>query len=325
MQLSDTYPRLGELLGGVDAGLRQVWAGHDEFVAHAAEHALSGPGKRLRPTVLLLAAECAGRAGEAAIALATVVEVIHAASLIHDDVVDAAASRRGRRSSNALWDNKISVLLGDYLIARALDLVPAGERERRVPQLAEVARRMCEGQIREVRGAGRPMPESAYIDIVKSKTGSMFAFCGSAGVESGGGSPGLADRLGRFGERFGVAFQVADDVLDLVGTDGQSGKSEGRDVAEGKFTLPLILAAESSDASRARLEHILGKEETSPADVRAARELARSTGAIESTWRRVVAWLQSACDQLDAVPESEAKRALLAACSSQFPMPVMAV
>lgn len=324
MGLSAIHSRLAQLLGEVDVRLARVWQGQDEFIGHAAERALLGPGKRLRPTILLLAAECSGRATEHALSLASVVEVVHAASLIHDDVLDSAPSRRGRRSPNALWDNKISVLLGDYLIARALDLLPAGHRERWVPELAELARRMCEGQIRELRAAGRALSEGQYLDIARAKTGSIFAFCGSAGAEMSGGPPGLAAPLRRFGESFGIAFQVADDILDLVGTDGQSGKPEGRDAAERKFTLPLILAAESSSEARAELGRIFAKAELSQEDVQAVRALARSAGAVDAAWQRVAQWLQSACEQLGAVPESDAKQALIALCGDRFPMPVMA-
>jgi len=249
MKLIDFYPNLAPLLAQVDSHLAELWMDSDDFLGMAAERSLSGRGKRLRPSMLLLAAECAGSATDRSVVLGAVVELVHAASLIHDDVVDEATSRHGRRSANAIWGNKVSVLLGDYLIARALALLPEGERDFFVPELTDVAKRMCLGQIRELRAAGHPVVKSDYVEIARSKTGSLFSFCGQAGVRTASGTSRMAKTLARFGEKFGVAFQFADDILDLIGTDGRSGKPEARDLAERKFTLPLILAVEMGGRS----------------------------------------------------------------------------
>ncbi len=325
MGLVDTYPALENLLSRTEAAITRAWGRNDDFLAMAAERALVGRGKRLRPSILLLSAECAGGATETSVVLAGVVELVHAASLVHDDVVDEAASRRGRRSANAMWGNKVSVLLGDYLIARALELLPSGERERFLPALASVAARMCSGQVAELRAAGRSLTESDYVGIARAKTGSLLSFCGRAGAETAGGEPGVAQALARFGEKFGVAFQFADDILDLVGTNGESGKPEGRDLAERKFTLPLIMATEiGGRAISGKLEAVLAQVDISDGDVRLARELVESAGAIQVAWERVRAWLAAARADLDRIPDSEAKTALAEACGELFPMPVMA-
>jgi octaprenyl-diphosphate synthase len=323
-QLAELYPRLGELLADVEARARRVWEREGGFLGRAAGRALSGRGKRLRPGILLLSAECAGGATESSSVLAAVVEVIHTASLVHDDVVDGSGSRRGKRSANAEWGNKVSVLLGDYLLAEGLGLLPADDRVRFLPGLLEVARRMCEGQIRELRSAGRRLTEDDYLEIARAKAGALFGLCGRAGAESGGGLPEMAAALERFGERFGVAFQLADDILDLVGTDGRSGKPEGRDLAERKSTLPLILAAERGDAEmQARLDALLGQEAISSEEAREVRELAEAAGAIERAWERVDEWLAAARAALAGVPESEARRALAVIAGERFPIPVM--
>jgi geranylgeranyl pyrophosphate synthase len=179
--------------------------------------------------------------------------------------------------------------------------------------------------VEEVRAAGRPLTEEEYLEIVRAKTASLFSFCGRAGARSAGGSAEVADSLAAFGESFGIAFQFADDILDLVGTDGRSGKPEGRDLAERKFTLPLIVAAEAGGRSvRGRLHRILDKPTITEQDVAAARQLVESAGAIEPAWGRVREWLGAAQRELAAVPESDAKRALVASCGELFPMPVMA-
>ncbi len=325
MRLVEVYPELAGLLERTETAISQVSGEGDGFLSAAVRRALVGRGKRLRPSVLVLSSECAGGATDTTVSLAAVVELVHAASLVHDDVVDEAARRRGRRSANALWGNKVSVLLGDYLIARALELLPRGARERFVPALARVAARMCLGQIAELRSAGRPLSEREYAEIARSKTGCLFGFCGQAGVQTAGGDPSLAMALAEFGERFGVAFQFADDILDLVGTGGQSGKPEGRDVSEGKFTLPLILAVEAgrTDVSE-RLQAIVSKRPRSETDILLVRELVESVGAVEAAWDRTRAWLDSAREQLDCIPDSPARSALAAACGELFPMPVMA-
>jgi octaprenyl-diphosphate synthase len=325
MQLAEAYPELAGLLERTETAISQVSAEGDGFLGAAVQRALLGRGKRLRPSILLLSAECAGGATDTTVSLAAVIELVHAASLVHDDVVDEAARRRGRRSANALWGNKVSVLLGDYLIARALELLPGGARERFVPALARIAARMCSGQIAELQSAGRPLAEREYAEIARSKTGCLFGFCGQAGVQTAAGDPSLAAALSEFGERFGIAFQFADDILDLVGTDGQSGKPEGRDLAEGKFTLPLILAVEAgrTDVSE-RLQTIVSKRPRSEADILLVRELAESVGAIDAAWDRARAWLDSAREPLACIPDSPARSALAAACGEMFPMPVMA-
>jgi geranylgeranyl pyrophosphate synthase len=325
MRLAQLYPALAGLLAQVEEGMEGTWRGQPGFLGLAARRALSGRGKRLRPGIALLAAESAGGATATSVAAAAAVEVLHTASLVHDDVVDGAASRRGRRSANAMWGNKVSVLLGDYLIARALELIPAEEHGWLAPLIARVAAQMCTAQVKEVRAAGAPLAEREYLDIVKGKTASLFGLCGRVGARSAGGSAELVASLAAFAESFGVAFQFADDILDLVGTDGKSGKPEGRDLAERKFTLPLIVGAEMGGRPvRARLARILAKPAISERDIADARELVESAGAIEPAWGRVRAWLESAQRELEPVPESEAKRALAAACGELFPMPVMA-
>jgi len=324
--LADMYPGLSGLLEKVEATLSREDSEGAGFINLATERALSGPAKRLRPSVLLLAAECAGGATDAAVALAGVVELVHAASLVHDDVIDEALSRRGRSSANALWGNKISVLLGDYILARALAAIPGGSRERFLPELARVAAEMCIGQLSELRATGRLLAEPAYMEIVQAKTARLFAFCGWAGAVSSGASPRLADALARFGQRFGVAYQFADDILDVVGTDGRSGKPEGKDLAERKSTLPLILAASiGGDEVAAQVSALLGKDVLSPGDGEALRLLVESVGAAEAAWEKVRDWLGEARAELVEVPECAAKDALLAVCADLFPMPVMAV
>ncbi len=323
MQPADLYPALAGLLAQVEDEIHGVWASAPGFIGAAAQKVLSGRGKRLRPAVALLAAECAGGAGPRAVALAAAVEIIHTASLVHDDVVDEALSRRGRRSAKALWGNKVSILLGDYLVARAFGILADEDRGRLAPQMAEVAQRMCEGQILEVRSTGRLLTEDRYTEIVRAKTGALFGWCGEAGVTTADGSPELAQAMRRFGEEFGLAFQFADDILDLTGTNGRSGKPQGRDLAERKSTLPLILAAHYDGGLRVLLAELLAAGPASRRRLHTAREAVVSANALEPCWARVNGSLAQARAALDAVPASAAKDALLALAGEHFPLPLM--
>jgi geranylgeranyl pyrophosphate synthase len=323
MQPAELYPALAGLLAQVEGEIHGVWSSAPGFVGAAAQKVLSGRGKRLRPVVALLAAECAGAAGRRSVALAAAVEIIHTASLVHDDVVDEALSRRGRRSAKALWGNKVSILLGDYLVARAFGILAEEDRGRLAPQMAEVAQRMCEGQILEVRSAGRLLPERRYTDIVRAKTGALFGWCGEAGVTTADGSPELAQALRHFGEEFGLAFQFADDILDLMGTNGRSGKPQGRDLAERKCTLPLIVAAHRGGGLRAQLGELLAAGPVSRRRLHAAREAVVAANALEPCWARVNDSLARARAALTAAPAGEAKAALFALAGEHFPLPLM--
>ena len=226
---------------------------------------LSGRGKRLRPLLALLAAECAGRATDRTVRFAAVAKVVHTASLVHDDVVDGALSRRGRRSAKAAWGNKVSVLLGDYLIARAFISLAEHGGEDLALELAQVARHMCDGQILEMRLAGRLISEESYLRIARAKTGALFGLCAKTGALTGGGSEEMARSLQTYGESFGLAFQISDDILDLVGTNGRSGKAQGKDLAERKLTLPLLLAARERGV-RMELQALPKKRRDHPPD-----------------------------------------------------------
>ncbi len=319
----ELYPSLPGLLAAVETELAQMWETESGFLNLAVRRTLSGRGKRLRPLLTLLAAECAGGAGESTVRFAAVAEVVHTASLVHDDVIDGALSRRGRRSAKADWGNKISVLLGDYLIAGAfISLAEAGGQDLAL-ELAQVARQMCDGQILEMRFAGRMISEGSYLRIVRAKTGALFGVCAKAGVVTGGGSEEMMHVLQAFGENFGLAFQISDDILDLVGSNGRSGKSHGKDLAERKLTLPLILAARQTRAVRVELQALLRSDEITRHSVRQAQELVRGTCGLEQSWGAVHAALAAARTALDPVPESAAKQALLALAGPQFPLPVM--
>jgi octaprenyl-diphosphate synthase len=309
-------------MAAMEGRLRGALDDQTGFLVSAARRVLSGRGKRLRPSLLLLSAEAVGRANETSLALAAMVELAHAASLVHDDVVDGAESRRGRRSANALWGNRLSVLLGDYLVAQAFRLMPEASREWVTPLLAKTADVMCAAQAEELRASGATLSEEAYLRIVRGKTASLLSLSMRLGAASAGGSERQQAALAAYGEAFGVAFQLTDDILDIVGTNGKSGKPEGRDLLQRKSTLPLILARKHAPRTvRAELRKVLMQDKL---DEKELARLVELSGAIPLAWGRIHEWLERAEAALAALPESSARHALEAACRDQFPLPVMA-
>jgi geranylgeranyl pyrophosphate synthase len=184
---------------------------------------------------------------------------------------------------------------------------------------------MCEGQILEMRRIGRLLAESDYLTIVQAKTGALFGLAAYAGAVTADGPTELQAALRRYGEAFGLAFQLADDILDLVGTNGRSGKPQGRDLAERKSTLPLILVAQRGRQLRDQLVALLTAPRLTPAALRQAQSLVRDTRALEQAWSRVDDALTEARAALLPVPDGAAKRALLALANDRFPLPVMRV
>ncbi|OUZ10621.1 geranylgeranyl pyrophosphate synthase [Aeromicrobium sp. PE09-221] len=237
----------------VEALLARSVDSPEPFVAEAAAHLLNAGGKRFRPLLTLLCAEFGQPQGDAAVEAAVVMELTHLATLYHDDVMDEAPVRRGAPSANARWDNSIAILVGDYLFAEASQIV-AGLGTEAVRIQAETFSRLVRGQIRETLGPGEGEdPLQHYLDVVADKTGSLIAACALLGSKMAGASDEVQRTLLEFGERIGVAFQLADDIIDIASESGDSGKTPGTDLREGVPTLPTLLVLASPDDADAEL------------------------------------------------------------------------
>jgi heptaprenyl diphosphate synthase len=254
-------PELAERLGGglaaVDALLRTVLDHEDPFIAQASLHLSKAGGKRFRPMLTLLAAELGNGINDDVVTAATGVELTHLASLYHDDVMDEADLRRGVVSANARFGNSMAILVGDLLFGKASELV-AGLGAEAVKIQAQTFVRLCSGQIRD----DRPAPEGAdpidyYLGVLADKTGVLIATAARYGAMFSGCPPETVDIMGRYGERLGVAFQLADDLLDISSVSGDSGKKPGTDLREGVATLPVLLVRQSIDPADGRLQRLL--------------------------------------------------------------------
>ncbi len=245
----------------VDALIRERLGSDVPLVRQVAEYIAAGGGKRLRPALLLLSAGACGCSGDARLELAAVVEFIHTATLLHDDVVDTSQLRRGRKTANAAFGNAASVLVGDFLYSRAFQMMVSVDSMRVMQVLADATNTIAEGEVLQLMNCRDPdVSEAAYLEVIRRKTAKLFEASARLGAVLGGAPQALEEGLAEYGVRLGTAFQVIDDVLDYSGEAAETGKNLGDDLAEGKPTLPLIRAmACGSEAQRAAVRRAIAE------------------------------------------------------------------
>ncbi len=302
------HDRLAEALGpdldAVAAVIRARMASEAApRIPAVTAHLIEAGGKRLRPMLVLASARLLGYEGAHHVDLAAVVEFIHTATLLHDDVVDESRQRRGRPTANLLWDNKSSVLVGDYLFARAFQLMVRTESLRVLDILSDAAATIAEGEVLQLVAArDLATTEATYLKVIRGKTAALFAAACRAGGVIAGATPAQEAALGTFGDALGIAFQIIDDLLDVEG-GAQIGKNRGDDLREGKMTLPVIRAvARATPEERLFWERTVGRGEVSGEDVARAREVMEAHGAIEAARAEAEAWAARARDALGALP-----------------------
>ena len=301
-------------LAATETLLRDAVKSDYPFVTEASRHLVDAGGKRQRPLLVLLAAQFGDPAAVGVVPAAVVVELTHLATLYHDDVMDEAALRRGAMSANARWDNTVAILTGDFLFAKASELLAdLGPEAVRIQ--ARTFERLCTGQIRETVGpAAGEDPVEHYLSVLADKTASLIATSGRFGAMLSGASDEVVDVMTRFGERFGVAFQLADDLLDVASESGQSGKTPGTDLREGVRTLPVLHALRSTDPGDARLHELLTGDLDDDARHAEALALLRAHPAMEAARADLQRWVDDARASLAPLPDVPAKQALEALC-----------
>jgi octaprenyl-diphosphate synthase len=262
--------------------------------------------------LVLLSAKMCGRLTEEHISLAAVVEMIHTATLIHDDVLDEATLRRHLETVNARWDNEASILLGDYLFSRAICMAAAVDGSFAIRAVAQTAQKMCEGELRQVGSrADYDLSEAQYLEIIADKTAALTACCCGLGAHYAGADANTRESLTRFGNHLGVAFQIADDLLDVLGDEATVGKSLGTDLSKQKPTLPVIrLLSQVGEPERAQLVTILSRL-TQPHRESLRPWLERSD-AIAYAREKAFVYIHRAAAELDHLPSSEPRDALKA-------------
>lgn len=308
--------RLTDGLARVEALIEERIDHEDPFIAEANVHLLRAGGKRFRPMLTILASELGSGADDAVVAAAAAVELTHLASLYHDDVMDEADLRRGTPTANTAYGNSTAILVGDLLFGHASALVAdLGPQAVRIQ--AETFIRLCTGQIRDERQAPEGTPaDEHYLRVLQDKTGVLIATSARYGAMFSGCSEGVVETMRIYGERLGMAFQLADDLIDIESSEAELGKTPGTDLREGKRTLAVLHALASTDPADARLQSLLRSDLSDDAELAEALALLRVHPALEQARAETRGVGIQAQEALAPLPDSEAKTALLALATS---------
>lgn len=309
-RLRELYAPIREELDEVEAMLRDELRSDHPFVDRLVRHGFRLGGKRLRPALVLLCGKACGEVVREHVVLATVMEMVHTATLIHDDVLDEASIRRHLETVNARWDNEVSVLLGDYLFARSMCLASSLGSQFASQAISEASGQMCEGELCQVGGRGNyDLAEEEYLRIISGKTAALCECCCRLGAHHAGADEEVRETLGRFGQYFGIAFQIIDDVLDLRGVEAVSGKSLGTDLNKQKPTLPVIrLLSQVGQPERAEILGILTRLDDHRAE--AIRPWLQRYDAISYAQHTALRYIRRAQAELDRIPPSPARETL---------------
>ncbi len=272
-------------LAAVDVLIRRHMDSPVPVIPALADHLIAGSAKRLRPLLTVAAARLSGARDDNCLKLAAAVEFIHTATLLHDDVVDSSQLRRGRVAAHLIWGAPSSVLVGDFLFARAFELMVGAGSMAALEILARASRVIAEGEVLQLtRAHDLDLSQEVYLDIIKAKTAELFAAAAEAGAVSAGASPDRCRALRKYGQDLGLAFQLVDDALDYSGDSKTLGKNPGDDFREGKATLPLLLVMARAGASeRDFWLRTVDRRDQTDADFYRTRDLMRQTGALQST------------------------------------------
>ncbi len=283
------------------------------LIPQLASHIVAAGGKRLRPMLTLASARLCGYHGERHLGLAACVEFIHTATLLHDDVVDASDLRRGLATANAVWGNKPSVLVGDFLFSRAFQLMVADGSLDVLRILSNASAVIAEGEVLQLMTANdTSSDEAAYMQVIEAKTAALFAAACRIGAVVAERPAAEESALERFGSGFGIAFQLVDDVLDYSALQADLGKAVGDDFRDGKITLPVVLAIQrADDGERAFWRRCLEDQDQREGDLEQAIEILQRHGALAEAMARARSYATSACQALDDFPDSPARAALL--------------
>lgn len=304
---------IGEDLKQVEEQFRKDLASDVPLIRKVGEYVLSSGGKRIRPAMLLLAARLCDYQGTQAIPLASVVEFIHTATLLHDDVVDNATLRRGLASANTLWGNEASVLIGDFLFSKSFSLMVGAGSLEILGVMSRATTIIAEGEVLQLLYTGEvDLTEEQYLDVVRAKTAVLLSAACQSGAILGGVSPEQEQALADFGMELGIAFQLMDDILDYTASEEEFGKSIGHDLEEGKLTLPLIHTLRGCTAEeRTAVEEVIGKDELAPEDFRLVSGLVQTYGGIDYTVEKARRCVDACARHLSCFPASICKDALL--------------
>jgi len=291
--------------------------GHDTVsnvaaITEIGEYLRAGGGKRIRPALLLLSARLFNYQGTGAVKLASVVEIIHTATLVHDDIIDEALTRRGRPAANTQWGNSKCVLAGDWLYMQAFKIAVQERNFRILDVLIELTQQMVEGELLQMEKLGKLISPQEHLDLIYRKTACLFSVCMRVGGILGGATAEQEERLGQYGRDLGLAFQIVDDVLDLTASERVLGKPVASDLREGKATMAIIHALERcTPAERKQIETVLTDRSFNGVSHGDVLAILNRYGSLEYASKEAARYAGSARNAICVFPDSEIKRALL--------------
>ncbi len=296
----------------VDDHIREQLSSNVVLINQLSAYIIGSGGKRLRPQLVLLAAGACGYTGNQHITVAAIIEFIHTATLLHDDVVDASDLRRGRETANAVWGNEAAVLVGDFLYSRSFEMMVAVNSLRVMDILARTTNRIAEGEVMQLLNVRDPaLTEARYIEVIEAKTARLFQAATQLGAVLADQPDEVRMALAEYGNKLGTAFQIVDDVLDYQSDSGSMGKNVGDDLAEGKTTLPLIYAMrDGSDTQRELVARAITDDGLNL--LSGVLDAIDSTQAIRNSLLTASEYAQQASDALNVLPASDHRDALIA-------------
>lgn len=283
-----------------------------KVITEIGEYLRAGGGKRLRPVLLLLSARLFGQSGQSPVRLGAVVEIIHTATLVHDDIIDEAQTRRGRAAANTQWGNSKCVLAGDWLYMQAFKIALEERNLRILDVLIVLTQQMVEGELLQMQTLGKSVSMKEYLDLIYRKTACLFSVCMRLGAIVGQGTPEQEEKLGIYGRNLGMAFQIVDDVLDITASEEVLGKPVASDLREGKATIAVIHAMENCTAAeRAKIETVLRDRQFNGVSHEDILDILNRYGSIDFAMAQAAQYAETASNAICSFPDSETKRALL--------------
>jgi octaprenyl-diphosphate synthase len=308
----EVFDLLREDLAALEGEFGQDTVSGVQAITEIGEYLRAGGGKRIRPALLFLSSKLFRYEGRGAVRLGAVVEIVHTATLVHDDIIDEAKTRRGRPAANTQWGNSKCVLAGDWLYMQAFKVAVQERNFRILDSLIELTQQMVEGELLQMEKLGKLITIDEYFDLIYRKTACLFSVCMRLGAILGGATPAQEDALSHYGHDLGMAFQIVDDVLDLTASEDVLGKPVASDLREGKVTMAVIHALERCTADeRAEIETILRDRSFNGVTHAQIMQILQRYGSVEAANARATRYAESARKAIDAFPDSEIKRALL--------------
>jgi octaprenyl-diphosphate synthase len=308
----EVFELLRDDLAAIEREFGRDTVSNVQAITEIGEYLRAGGGKRIRPALLLLSAKLFDYQGRGAIRLGAVVEIIHTATLVHDDIIDEARTRRGRPAANTQWGNSKCVLAGDWLYMQAFKVAVQERNFRILDTLIELTQQMVEGELLQMEKLGKLITLDEHFDLIYRKTACLFSVCMRMGAILGGATPEQEDALGQYGRDLGMAFQIVDDVLDLTASEGVLGKPVASDLREGKVTMAIIHALERcTPEEREKIETILRDRGFNGVTHAQILDILQRYGSLDAAATHAAQYADSARNAISSFRDSEIKRALL--------------